>query len=59
MATLKITQVRSSNGANPRQRGSLRTLGLGKIGRSSEREDAATVRGVIYSVRHLVEVTDA
>jgi large subunit ribosomal protein L30 len=59
MATLKITQVRSSNGANPRQRGSLRTLGLGKIGRSSEREDAPTVRGLIYSVRHLVEVTDA
>jgi large subunit ribosomal protein L30 len=59
MATLKITQVRSSNGANPRQRGSLRTLGLGKIGRSSEREDGATVRGLIYSVHHLVEVTDA
>jgi len=59
MATLKITQVRSSNGANPRQRGSLRTLGLGKIGRSSEREDGPTVRGLIYSVRHLVEVTDA
>jgi large subunit ribosomal protein L30 len=59
MATLKITQVRSSNGANPRQRGSLRTLGLGKIGRSSEREDDPTVRGLISSVRHLVEVTDA
>jgi large subunit ribosomal protein L30 len=58
MATLKITQVRSSNGANPRQRGSLRTLGLGKIGRSSEREDDPTVRGLIYSVRHLVEVSD-
>jgi large subunit ribosomal protein L30 len=59
MATVKITQVRSSNGANPRQRGSLRTLGLGKIGRSSEREDGPTVRGLISSVRHLVEVTDA
>ena len=59
MATLKITQVRSSNGANPRQRGSLRSLGLGKIGRSSEREDGPTVQGLIYSVRHLVEVTDA
>jgi large subunit ribosomal protein L30 len=59
MATLKITQVRSSNGANPRQRGSLRTLGLGKIGRSSERADDPTVRGLISSVSHLVEVTDA
>jgi large subunit ribosomal protein L30 len=58
MATLRITQVRSSNGANPKQRASLRTLGLGKIGRSSEREDHPTVRGLIHSVRHLVEVSD-
>jgi large subunit ribosomal protein L30 len=58
MATVKITQVRSSNGSNPKQRASLRTLGLGKIGRSAEREDDPTVRGLIYSVRHLVEVTD-
>jgi large subunit ribosomal protein L30 len=56
MATLVIKQVRSSNGSNPKQRDSLRTLGLGKIGRSSEREDHPTVRGLIDSVRHLVEV---
>jgi len=54
--TLRITQQRSSNGANRRQRDTLRTLGLGKIGRSSEREDHPTVRGLINSVRHLVEV---
>ncbi|MGH2715209.1 MAG: 50S ribosomal protein L30 [Thermoleophilaceae bacterium] len=59
MATLTITQVRSLNGANPKQRETIRTLGLGKIGRSSEREDHPTVRGLIHSVRHLVEVTDA
>jgi large subunit ribosomal protein L30 len=58
MATLRITQVRSVNGANPKQRASLQTLGLGKIGRTSEREDHPTVRGLIYSVRHLVEVSD-
>jgi large subunit ribosomal protein L30 len=57
-ATLRITQVRSANGSNPRQRDSLRTLGLGKIGRTSEREDHPTVRGLINSVRHLVEVSD-
>jgi large subunit ribosomal protein L30 len=56
MAALRITQVRSANGANRKQRDSLRTLGLGKIGRSSEREDHPTVRGLIDSVRHLVEV---
>jgi large subunit ribosomal protein L30 len=58
MATLQITQIKSANGANPRQRETLKTLGLGKIGRSSEREDHPTVRGLIHSVRHLVEVTD-
>jgi large subunit ribosomal protein L30 len=58
MATLRITQVRSSNGANPRQRDSLRTLGLGKIGRTVEREDDPSVRGLIASVSHLVEVSD-
>jgi large subunit ribosomal protein L30 len=58
MATLRITQVRSTNGSNPKQRATLRTLGLGKIGRTSEREDHPTVRGLIHSVRHLVEVSD-
>jgi large subunit ribosomal protein L30 len=58
MATLQIKQVKSANGANPRQRASLRSLGLGKIGRTTEREDHPTVRGLINSVRHLVEVTD-
>ena len=58
MATLQIKQVRSSNGSNRKQRESLRTLGLGKIGRTAEREDHPTVRGVVYSVRHLVEVSD-
>ena len=58
MATLRITQVRSANGSNPKQRASLQTLGLGKIGRSSERDDHPTVRGLINSVRHLVKVDD-
>ncbi len=58
MTKLVITQVRSSNGANPRQRGTLRTLGLGKIGRSVERDDHPTVRGAIKRVRHLVRVVE-
>jgi large subunit ribosomal protein L30 len=58
MAALRVTQVRSSNGANPAQRQALKTLGLGKIGRTTEREDNRATRGVIHSVRHLVEVRD-
>jgi large subunit ribosomal protein L30 len=58
MATLVITQVKSANGGSRQQRETLRTLGLGKIGRTSERDDHATVRGLIHSVQHLVEVRD-
>jgi large subunit ribosomal protein L30 len=58
MATLVITQVKSANGGSRQQRETLRTLGLGKIGRTSERDDRPTVRGLIHSVQHLVEVRD-
>jgi large subunit ribosomal protein L30 len=58
MATLRITQVKSTNGSNPKQRATLRTLGLGKIGRTSERDDHPTVRGLVHSVRHLVKVDE-
>jgi large subunit ribosomal protein L30 len=56
MAKLTITQVKSSNGSSRKQRDTLKTLGLGKIGRSVEREDHPTVRGLIHSVQHLVRV---
>jgi large subunit ribosomal protein L30 len=58
MATLRITQLKSANGANPRQRDTLRTLGLGKIGRTTERPDDPAVRGAINAVRHLVKVEE-
>jgi large subunit ribosomal protein L30 len=54
--TLRITQVRSPNGASPKQRETLRSLGLGRIGKSTERPDKPTVRGQVHAVRHLVEV---
>ena len=56
--TLRITQFKSSNGANQKQRDTLRTLGLGKIGRSSEKPDDPTVRGAIHAVQHLVRVEE-
>ena len=56
MTKLTITQVRSTNGANPKQRETLRSLGLGKIGRSTEREDGEVLRGMIAKVSHLVKV---
>jgi large subunit ribosomal protein L30 len=58
MAKLTITQVKSSAGASRKHNESLKTLGLGKIGRSSEREDHPTVRGLIHAVQHLVKVDE-
>ena len=56
MTKLVITQVKSSNGASQKQHDTLKTLGLGKIGRSVEREDHPTVRGLVHAVSHLVKV---
>jgi large subunit ribosomal protein L30 len=56
---LTITQVRSPNGANPAQRGAMASLGLGKIGKTTEREDDPNVRGQVKTIAHLVEVRDA
>jgi large subunit ribosomal protein L30 len=58
MATLTITQRRSSNGASPKQRGALRALGLGKIGKRVQHDDHPTVRGALRTVGHLVEVEE-
>jgi large subunit ribosomal protein L30 len=56
--TVRFTQFKSSNGANKKQRDTLRTLGLGKIGRSSEKPDVPTVRGALHAVQHLVRIED-
>ena len=58
MSKLTITQVKSSVGASRKQHETLKTLGLGKIGRSTERDDHPTVRGLVHSVQHLVEVDE-
>ena len=56
--TLRLTQHRSPNGSNQKQKDTLRTLGLGKIGSTSERPDDPTVRGALRAVAHLVRVED-
>jgi large subunit ribosomal protein L30 len=58
MSTYVIKQVRSANGANGRQRDTLRSLGLRGIGKSVERPDSPQLRGMVHSVRHLVVVEE-
>jgi large subunit ribosomal protein L30 len=56
MATVTVTQVRSANGISPRQRETLRSLRLGRIGRTVEHADSPQLRGMLRTVEHLVEV---
>ena len=56
MSALKIKQVRSANGTNPRQKATLEALGLGRIGKAVELRDSPQVQGQIRVVSHLVEV---
>ena len=58
MSKLKITQTRSQIGQSQRHRGTLRALGLGKIGRSVEREDSPETLGMLRKVRHLVRIEE-
>ena len=58
MARVRITQVRSPIGQTDRHRGTLRALGLGKIGRSVERAESRELAGMLRKVRHLVKVDE-
>jgi large subunit ribosomal protein L30 len=59
MAKVKVTQVRSKIGQSQRHHGTLRALGLGKIGLSNELEEGPVLTGMLRKVRHLVKVEDA
>jgi large subunit ribosomal protein L30 len=55
---VRVTQVRSKIGQSERHRGTLRALGLGKIGRTVEHEDGPALAGMLRKVRHLVKVEE-
>ena len=58
MSTLAIKQVKSANGTDQRQRDTLRTLGLRRIGHTVERPDSPQLRGMVHTVRHLIVVEE-
>ncbi len=58
MSELTVTQRRSSNGADQRQLDTLRSLGLRRIGHTVEVKDCAQARGMLHTVRHLIEVEE-
>ena len=58
-ATITVTQVKSSIGTKPKHRGTLRALGLGKIGNTNTLPDRPEIRGMIARVPHLIRVSDS
>jgi large subunit ribosomal protein L30 len=56
--TLRITQVRSAIGTKPRQRGTLRALGLRRINDTVELPDRPEIRGMVGTVPHLVKMEE-
>ena len=56
MAKVRVTQVRSQIGQTQQHRGTLRALGLGKIGKTAEHDDGPVLAGMLRKVRHLVKV---
>jgi len=58
VAQIKVTQVRSSIATKPKHRGTLRALGLRKLGQSNTLPDRPEIRGMIARVPHLVRVEE-
>jgi large subunit ribosomal protein L30 len=58
VAQLKVTQVRSTIGAKPNQRQTLRSLGLKRINDTVVQEDRPEIRGMVAAVTHLVAVEE-
>jgi large subunit ribosomal protein L30 len=58
MADLRVTQVKSAIGTKPKTRGTLRALGLRRIGMSNTLPDRPEIRGMIARVPHLIRVEE-
>ena len=55
---LRVTQIKSAIGRKYDQEQTLKSLGLGRIGKTHEITDNESVRGMIFKVKHLVKVEE-
>ncbi len=53
---MRVTQIKSAIGQNPANRGTLRSLGLGRIGKSNQLKDSPELQGKLRKVAHLIRV---
>jgi|TARA_B110000444_G_scaffold114216_1_gene107689 large subunit ribosomal protein L30 len=58
MSEIKVTQIRSAIGTKPKHRGTLRALGLGKIGKTNTLPNRPEIQGMIQKVSHLINVEE-
>ena len=56
MTTVRITQTRSTIGQTEKHRGTLRSLGLGRVGKTAEHALGPELEGKLRHVAHLVSV---
>ena len=56
--TLKITQVRSATSRGKKQQGTIRALGLKRLGHTVVQQDKTEIRGMVRAVEHLIEVEE-
>ena len=59
MTRVKVTQIKSQIGQSQPRRGTLRALGLGRIGKTAEHDESPVLAGMLRKVRDLVKVEDA
>jgi len=57
--TLKVTQVKSQIGQTAQHRGTLRALGLGRIGKTADVKESPATAGMLRKVAHLVKVEES
>jgi large subunit ribosomal protein L30 len=55
---LRITWVKSSIGYSGDQKATIRALGFRRLGQSVVQPDNPSIRGMVYKVRHLIEVEE-
>jgi large subunit ribosomal protein L30 len=55
---LKITWVKSAIGYKKNQKATIAALGLKRLGQAIEKDDSPQIRGMVYTVRHLVQVEE-
>lgn len=59
MKKLNVTLVKSAIGQKPKNRATLRSLGLRRMHQTVQHDDTPDVRGMLHRVRHLVQVEES